>query len=418
MRGRLILVLLTLLAPPFLAAQEADTALAERVRRLEDLVRILRQQLDEQAGAGVGSREGYRVELGGHVLVNGFYNDSKVNNSDVPQFVLPPDPPGGLPPEGLGATVRQTRLTLFALAPGVLGGALTGEVDADFFGGQQPSSGGRTFPLLRLRRVRADLVWRHASVMVGQEAPLVAEPNPSSLAALGFPEFAGSGNLWLWIPQVRVGISGGRAARAGVDVAVLAPTAATAQDVFTTQPDRAERSARPFVQGRVFARWGDPSAPSEISAGGHLGWLATAGDSLLTSQAVAGAVRLVLTRYVELAGEAFLGDALGVLGGGGIGQSLGVGDVPVRTKGGWGQVVLRPIPEVEIGAGAGWDDPRDTDLDPATARLENRTFSGHLTWRPRPLAIGVTARRIGTLYGPAVGRIWDTHVNLVFGLAF
>ena len=415
---RAALALAFLLAPGSVTGQTPDTTLGTRVRTLEEMVRILRQQLADQAGAVVAPREGYRVELSGTVLVNGFSNNAKVNNSDVPQFVLPPDPLGGLPAKGLGATVRQTRLTLFALAPEVLGAALTGELDVDFFGGQQPSSGGRTFPLLRIRRTRADLVWRHAAVMVGQEAPLVAEVSPSSLAALGFPEFAGSGNLWLWIPQVRAGFSGGGAVRAGVDVAALAPTAGTAQDLFTTQPDRAERSARPFLQGRAFARWGDPDDPSEMSAGAHLGWLATTGDSLLVTKAVVGALRLALTRYVDLRGEAFAGQALGVLGGGGIGQSVGLNDVPVRTKGGWAQINLRPVPELEIGGGAGLDDPDDADLDPAIARLENRTFSGHLTWRPRPLVIGVEFRRIGTRYGPTVGREWDSHVNLVMGLTF
>jgi hypothetical protein len=415
---RAALVLILLLAPGAMMAQTPDTTLAPRVRTLEEQVRLLRQQLAEQAGVVVAPREGYRVELGGTVLLNGFYNDARVNNSDVPQFVLPPDPPGGLPAGGLGAAVRQTRLTVFALAPTVLGAALTGELDLDFFGGQQPSSGGRTFPLVRIRRTRADLVWRHAALMVGQEAPLVAEINPTSLAALGFPEFAGSGNLWLWIPQVRVGVSGGGPLRAGIDLAALAPTGATAQDVFFTQPDRAERSARPFLQGRVFARWGDPDDPSEVSAGAHLGWLATTADSLLTSKAVAGALRLTLTRYVDLRAEAFAGQALGVLGGGGIGQSLGLNDVPVRTRGGWAQVGLRPVPEVELAGGAGLDDPDDADLDPATARLENRTFSGQVTWRPRPLLIGVAFRRVGTRYGPALGRVWNSHVNLALGLTF
>jgi hypothetical protein len=412
---RVVLAVVLLLAPAPLPAQDT---LALKVRTLEELVRLLRQQMAEQAGAAIAPREGYRVELGGTVLMNGFYNDVRVNNSDVPQFVLPPDTASRLPPGGLGATVRQTRLTLFALAPAVLGASLTGELDLDFFGGQQPSSGGRTFPLVRIRRTRADLVWRHAAVMVGQEAPLIAELNPTSFAALGFPEFAGSGNLWLWIPQIRAGLSGGGAIRAGVDLAVMAPGAGTPQDLFATQPDRAERSARPFIQGRVFARWGDPEDPSELSAGGHLGWLATPGDSLLQSRAVAGSLRLTVTRFVELRGEAFLGEALGVLGGGGIGQTLGPADVPVRTKGGWGQLNLRPAPQLEIGGGAGLDDPDDRDLDPAAGRLENRTFTGHLTWRPRPLVVALEYRRAGTRYGSPVGRQWNNHVNLAVGLAF
>jgi hypothetical protein len=113
-----------------------------------------------------------------------------------------------------------------------------------------------------------------------------------------------------------------------------------------------------------------------------------------------------------------VGEALGVLGGGGIGQNVGVNDVPVRTKGGWAQVNVRPSPEVEIGGGAGLDDPDDADLDPETGRLENRTFSGHVTWRPRPLVIGFEFRRIGTRYAAPVGREWNNHLNLVMGLVF
>ena len=47
----------------------------------------------------------------------------------------------------------------------------TGEVDVDFFGGQQPSTGGRTHPIPRLRRAYGELRWSHVSLLVGQEAP-------------------------------------------------------------------------------------------------------------------------------------------------------------------------------------------------------------------------------------------------------
>ncbi len=144
------------------------------------------------------------AHLGGLVLMNGFYNSAKVNNSDVPQFALPPDPPGGPPASAAGATIRQSRLMLRASVPEWAGGAVSGELDVDFFGGQQPSTGGRTFPLIRLRRAFAELTWQHVAIFAGQESPPIAEVNPSSLASIGFPEFAGAGNLWLWIPQIRV----------------------------------------------------------------------------------------------------------------------------------------------------------------------------------------------------------------------
>src|SRR2546430_11472460 len=91
------------------------------------------------------------VELTGLVLVNGFFTNARVNNSDVPQFA------DSLPSaSAIGGTIRQTRLGLLVTDPDVLRGSFSGEVDVDFYGGQQPSSGGRTFPVLRLRRaVRA-----------------------------------------------------------------------------------------------------------------------------------------------------------------------------------------------------------------------------------------------------------------------
>src|SRR5437870_13299244 len=87
------------------------------------------------------------VELTGTVPVNGFFNSARVNNSDVPQFA------DSLPAAGAGGgAIRQTRLGVCVTEPEVPGGAFAGEVAAAFFGGLRPSRGGRTFPLLRLRR--------------------------------------------------------------------------------------------------------------------------------------------------------------------------------------------------------------------------------------------------------------------------
>jgi hypothetical protein len=411
---RATLTLALLLAPVAVAAQAPDTALATRVRSLEELVRLLRQQLAEQAGAVVVPREGYRVELGGTLVFNGYHNTANANGRDVPQTASPVD--AGLPPGGTGATARQSRLQVFALAPRVIGAAVTGELDVDFFGDADPSVPGRSFPFPRLRRMRADLVWSHAAVMVGQEAPLIAELNPASLAAVGLPEFASSGNLWLWIPQVRAGVSMGRVVRVGLDVAALTPSALPPDD--QTLGDRAERSGRPFVQARAFARWGDPENASELGVGGHLGWIARGTDSLVTSRAAVGSLLLNLTAIADLRGEVFVGEALGLLGGGGVGQTLSPAGTPVDTRGGWVQVNVRPHPVLELGVAAGLDDPDDADLDPANGILENRTFTGHLTVRPRPLVFGVAVRRVGTSFFQPAVRAWNTHLNLVMGLVF
>ena len=355
------------------------------------------------------------VEFSGFVLVNGFYSNARTNNSDVPQLAEA-DTTGAA---GSGGTIRQTRLGVFVSEPDVLGSTFSGEVDVDFFGGQQPSSGGRTFPLLRMRRALGTLQWTHAQLLFGQESPLVAERSPRSLASVGFPDFAGAGNLWLWLPQGRVTFETGYTLRLALQAAVLAPAAGVAQTAFATQLDSAERSKRPSFEGRLRIGWGPSDDPSEIAVGGHLGWLkgldSTTGDTLLVSKAVTVDARVKIG-FAELIGEAYTGQALAGLGGGGIGQSVGAGGVPVRTKGGWGQLNIHPMPHVMFGGGCGLDDPDDADL-PATGRLRNFVCEGHVEWRPPgPLAFGFEYRRLSTRYQS--GDFTASHLNLAAGYRF
>src|SRR6058998_3055902 len=354
------------------------------------------------------------LELTGLVLVNGFFTNARVNNSDVPQFV-----DSLAPASAVGGSIRQTRLGLLVTEPDVLRGSFSGEVDLDFFGGQQPSSGGRTFPLVRLRRAVGIVSWAHAQVLFGQESPLVAERSPRSLASVGFPDFAAAGNLWLWLPQFRATLEQGYTLRLAEQVAVLAPTSGTAQGLFTTQPDSAERSRRPYLQARIRLAWGPTDDPSEIAIGGHLGWLAAA-DSFFQSRALTADAR-VKFGPVELLAEGFTGKSLAGLGGGGIGQNLGPTGVEVRTKGGWGQLNVRPRREVMFGGGCGIDDPDDRDLSDALGnprgRLKNFVCEGHVDVRPSgPLVLGVEFRRLETTY-PS-GKFTANHFNLAAGYRF
>jgi hypothetical protein len=352
----------------------------------------------------------------GLVLMNGFYTSDDVNNSDVPQFAVPPGTTG--PSSTTSGTIRQSRVTALALVPEFAGGALSGELDVDFYGGQQPSTGGRTFPLLRIRRAFAELVWRTAAVLVGQESPPIAGVSPSSVASIGFPDFAGAGNLWLWIPQVRASadLTAGGGVRAGAEIAVLAPTAGEPQGTFLTQPDRAERSGRPYFQGRVRARYGSAESQGEISFGGHYGWLLANSGDRVPSKALVASVSTPLTAGIELRMEAFTGQALAGLGGGGIGQNMVRDGVPVRTKGGWVQLNLKPA-AWELGGGVGIDDPDDADLDTGS-RFRNLAFEGHVTWRRAPAVVGVEVRELRTRYAPGADDLSATHFNLAVGFEF
>lgn len=358
------------------------------------------------------------VRVSGTILLNTFTTSRRTNNFDLPQFVVRPSAADSLSDGGgMGMTVRQTRLGVRAFWPDVRGAEIRAELDTDFFGGQQASGFGDLFALFRVRRAVVDAAWSRGSLLIGQEVPLIAEYNPESQAMLGFSGLATSGNLWLWLPQVRgsVRVARGSAARLDLEAAVLGAGSNEAQGELFTQPDRAEQSGRPSLQGRAIVRWGSAERPGDLSLGAHRGWFATSGDSLLASHAVAAAWRIPLGSRVSVTGEAFRGAALTGLGGGGIGQHLGVGQAPVESKGGWSQLRVRAGPELSLGAMWGMDDPDDAQLD-ANGRLKNATWGGSISWSPAPFVSALEVRRITTTY--RTGALDALHINLALGVSF
>src|SRR5574342_196959 len=133
-----ILLFTTFLAGSLAAQQPQPTppqqdSLVVRLERAERLLVMLREQVNQQAAARVEPRSGHHVELSGLVLVNGFFNNARVNNSDVPQIVLPPDASVNLPASHGGATARQSQVALTVDLPELAGGSFHGELDVDFF---------------------------------------------------------------------------------------------------------------------------------------------------------------------------------------------------------------------------------------------------------------------------------------------
>ena len=389
-------------------------SLRQRVEDAEAALQALREQVATEASSALRTRSRVSLEFTGRALMHVVRNDARTNNVDVPVFARPDSGTG--PQGGLAMTIRQTTLGLGFAVSEVAGGTFRGDLDADFYGGQQPSSGGRTFPLVRLRTARGTLEWAKGFVMIGQEQPLITGVDPLSLASVGVPGFTAAGNLWLWLPQVRGGVHSSGRVRLGVEAAVLAPTSGDPAGSFDTQFDAAERTGTPYLQGLVRMAWGEAERPGSITVGMHTGKVADATDAERASEAMAATVRLPIGSRLEVRGEFFDGQALRGLGGGGVSQGLGVGGAPVRTRGGWGQLNLQATPRLLIGGGMGFDDPEDADIA-AGGRIRNATTEAHLHWRPAgPLVLGFEWRRIATDF--TVGSRTAQHLNLAFGFEF
>lgn len=396
-------------APPL-----SPDSLAERLRRAEEAIALLKEQLATQAESQVQSASRVRVDLFGRVLVNGFFNSDSVNNNDVPQFAAPS---GGRRQGGMGGAIRQTSLGIRVEVPHVLGAHFDGELHTDFFGGQQPSVGGRHFPVLRVRTARGVLTWQRGELLFGQEVPLIAGLNPVSVASFGTSEFAAAGNLWLWLPQIRGTWVIAQPGRLALQGAILAPTTGDPVGTFDTGLDPAERSNRPYLQARVRTQWGSEDARGEIGVGVHQGWLRRANGSLVTSDAVAVDARIPLGSHVEVRGEAYSGQALRGLGGGGVGQNLTTAGEPIEDRGGWAQLVLKPSTLVDLSGGCGVGDPKDVTGLPA-GRLKNVACEAHVTTHPGgPVVASFGWRGHRTTYQTS-GVAKNTHLNLALGFEF
>lgn len=399
-------------APPPTPAQL--DSIRQRLEDAEAAIAALREQLATEASTALRSRSRVSLEFRGRALVHAIANSARVNNVDVPTFAVAPVP--GESWTGFAMTIRQTTFGLAFTATDVLGGTFVGDLDADFFGGQQPSSGGRTFPLVRLRTARGLVEWRHGSLMIGQEQPLVAGLDPVSLASIGTPGFAASGNLWLWLPQVRAAVHTRGRVRVGLESAVLAPTSGDAAGPFDTDFDRAERTGTPFLQGLARLAWGEEEGTGFVAVGVHNGRVHDGAAVASPSRAVAAMALVPLGSRAHLRGEWFDGEGLRGLGGGAIGQAFGASGAPIATTGGWGQLNVQATPRLLVGAGAGFDDPDDADLG-VSARRRNTTTEAHVHWRPSgPLVLGLEYRRVRTEY--LVGTRANGHVNLAVGFEF
>jgi hypothetical protein len=316
----------------------------------------------------------------------------------------------------------------------VLGGTFEGDVELDFFGGVSAGPGDRRlFPEPRLRTARARIRWQRTTLFVGSETPLISDLNPISLAAIGLPEFVGAGNLWNWLPQVRLSrdvVVATNGFRIGVQGAMMAPFSNVQHIAESDVVDAGERATRPALEARVNVRWGEGGAQSgapsdanlgdaggEIGIGVHRAWLRAAGDSTSQSRAVSIDGRIMLAPGVELRGEAYRGQLMRGLGGGAIAQSFGRAQVgqligrPLRDTAGWMQLNVQAHATLITGAGCGRDVVNANDFP---VREQNTACAAHLLWRPaQPLVLGFEFRTVHTQYSD---RTWRAnHLNLSFG---
>jgi hypothetical protein len=412
-------------------------SLAARLARAEAAIAALRQQMATESQTTVHTRSRVQLDLTGMIITNAFYTSGRANSLDVPLIALAPTDVSE--DHAFGATVRQTRLGGVVTVNQVLGGSFIGDLEIDFFGGVSNGPGDRRlFPEPRLRTTTATLRWSRTDLMVGTDVPLVSRLTPISVAAIGIPEFSGSGNLWNWLPTIRLTQRVATTSlphttlRWGVQGAVMSPFAGAQYPGDPDLADAGERSARPAFEGRFFAQWGDTTSSGasdvtigegggEIGVGVHHGWVAVGDAPLQNSNAVTADWRISFTPRVELRGEWYAGRLVRGLGGGGINQAFGkpIGNEPlgppINDQAGWAQLNGQFLQTLLGGAGCGLD---VVDLADRPVRTRNTVCSTYMLWRPsEPFFVGLEFRGIATKYDTgATGRVRQLNLGLGFDL--
>ncbi|MBI4851515.1 MAG: hypothetical protein HY819_06955 [Acidobacteria bacterium] len=438
-------------------------SLNDRLSEIKDMVDIHDTRLKNSSRVSVETGEHFNVKLNGTLLFNTYYNSAGTDDPPTGLYLLGGDNISLENGSNFGATIRQTQIGFSFFAPQIGKWRLSGDLQLDFFGGNPPVYNGRAFSPLRLRIARAKLESGRFAFVVGQDDPIVSPLNPTSIAQVGFPALAESGNLWSWTPQAKVAyrLVSRENERLTIEGGILAPFngQTNTEFQFETRPDAGERSRMPALETRISYTRGDldtiPSnaylafdpQPFQVGVGVHYArQLAVpprdgVKGTTINSVAITGDYVIPITSKMTLTGEVFWGRSLGGLGGG-IVQGIvfpfyGSRAIGVRSIGGWSQLQIRPRSNLAIHLAYGLDDPYsedllDTrfDLAAGVSRAGNRTFSGNILYRFRSnFIISTEYRFLQTYFSndqssptkpvPVIDRNRvNNHINIGFAYSF
>lgn len=387
------------------SSQRASSASLEEIRERQA---IHETQIATHEQTKVETESRYPLKVTGLILFNGFVNTGQVDIPESPTYAIPSSGSTGL-------SLRQTVLGLDARGPRLLGAASDADVRIDFFANEAQSNYAAS-GLLRLRTAHAGLNWNRTRAFVALDRSLISPYTPSSLVAVGEPALAWSGNLWTWIPQVGISHqiplhrSALKVAAGLLDVPnpPRLDTSAASSPTVT----QAQRSRWPGINARVAFAKGNEGEGPEFGVGGYFSPHMTTANVRFTAWAGSMDLRLPLGPHFQFLANAYRGQALGGLGGGGYVDYIyeyephGRVLYPLDDIGGWTQLKFKASERLEFNAAYGIDNPFSNDIRRSltTSRTgtysglaRNRTASGNIIYSPSSyLIFSLEYRKIWT----------------------
>jgi hypothetical protein len=290
---------------------------------------------------------------------------------------------------------------------------------------------------LRLRTGTVRMDWERTSVVGGMDSLFFSPSYPTSVASLGIPPLSYSGNLWGWLPQLRVEHRFAVSERSILTLSggLFDPiTGEAPANEFLRFPGAGESSRQPGYAARVEWSRTVSGQPLIIGVGGYYnrenwgfqrnvdGWVATTDWNVPFGQ------------HFALSGKFYGGRGIGGLGAG-VGRSVvfngPLTDPATRLEalpaiGGWAQLKYKPASKLEFNAAAGQDgtsadDVRGFTLAPGYFPVNltrNRSEFANFIYRPRSNLVFSTEFRTLRTFAVDGSSERANQLNLAMGVLF
>lgn len=377
----------------------------------EESQAVQRARMDELAQTKVESSQRFPIRLTGMALFNAYVNGRHNGDTNNPAAASL-----GTGESTGGGTLAQTTLGLLFNGPQIpAGGKVSGSLYMDFFGGSSASIG----HLLRIRTAAVNLDWTNTSIMFGQDKPIISPRDPDSLAQVGVSPLTGSGNPWLWQPQIRIEQRFSLSRDSGLRVqAGVFQTSVPNSSPSSASPYQMEHS-RPGVEARLeyWQRWGE-TGRLEIAGGIHENRNHLGGISLPSNvYSVDWFFRPF--QKIEFSGMFFHGRNVPVLGALPPGFStLPDGrTIPVRSNGGWAQMRIPITARLAFNMYGGEQVNRNSDLGIGSPGSNAAYFSNFMYRLAPNVIVSLEGGQVRTAYYQIGNRLND-HYDLAIAYLF
>jgi len=423
--------------------QKDDQRPSEHAASLDEEYQLLSGKVDDQYQTKVESASKYRVRLSGIVLMNLVSNQGVVDSIDLPTlaYAKAPIDTGG----SFGATLRQSEIGFEAFGPTVAGAKTTADLQLDLAGGFPPVPNGINSGIMRLRTATMRMDWTNTSLVIGQDSIFFSPGSPTSFAMLAVPALSYAGNLWGWVPQIRVEhrVSLGNESSLIFQGGILDPVSGEAPGAvpggalgtgYYRQPGPGEASRQPAYGGRIAWTRNVFGQPLRVGFGGFYSRQDYGFGRNVDGWAGMTDIELPLNHQLSLSGKLYRGRAVGGLYGA-FGQSVLFSGNPtyastevqaLNSIGGWAQLKYRPKNKWEFNAAFGMENPYASDLryfqypfsygDASLAR--NLGSFANMIYRPRSDLLFSAEYRHLTTYSLTDGGNNTGHLNLMMGILF